>query len=155
MIERTFAAVEELFALPLDDKLALTADEGFTGYIPVSGSLLRNSYVGTNPKPDLTETMNFMRDFPPDNPYRIAGRQMMGPNKWPSELPWLRPIMSEYMTASIRLAYKLLPIYARAWAQRGTISTINSMIRASIAALGIIRRCRRAKTSSGSARTPT
>ena len=119
IIERTFAAVEDFFALPLNDKLALTADEGFTGYLPISGSQLRNSYVGTNPKPDLTETINFMRDFPPDNPHRIAGRKMMGPNKWPSELQWFKPIMSEYMTASMRLAYKLLPIYARALGASG------------------------------------
>jgi isopenicillin N synthase-like dioxygenase len=114
LLERTFAAVEEFFALPLEDKLALTADEGFTGYIPISGSLLKNSYVGTNTKPDLTETMNFMRDLPADNPHVMAGRKMMGPNKWPRDLPWLKPIMKDYMTESIRLAYKLLPIYALA-----------------------------------------
>jgi isopenicillin N synthase-like dioxygenase len=114
VVERTFAAIEDFFALPLTDKLALKADEGFTGYIPVSGSLLKNSYVGTNTKPDLTETINFMRDFPADNRYRLAGRKMMGPNKWPCAMPWLKPIVQEYMTASIRLAYKLLPIYALA-----------------------------------------
>lgn len=110
----TFAAVEEFFALPLEHKLALRTDEGFTGYLPVSGSHIRNSYVGTNTKPDLTETINFMRDFPPDNPHVMAGRRMMGPNKWPRELPWLRPIMQQYMTESIRLAYRLLPAYALA-----------------------------------------
>jgi isopenicillin N synthase-like dioxygenase len=114
LLERTFSAVEEFFALPLDSKLALTADAGFTGYVPVAGSLLKNSYVGTNTKPDLTETMTFMRDFPPDNPYVMAGRTMMGPNKWPRELPWLRPVMQQYMTEAIRLAFRLLPIYARA-----------------------------------------
>jgi isopenicillin N synthase-like dioxygenase len=100
LLERTFAAVEDFFALPLEQKLALNADQGFTGYIPVSGSLLR--------------TLNFMRDFPADNPHLLAGRRMMGPNKWPGELPWLRPIMKQYMTASIRLAYRLLPLYAQA-----------------------------------------
>lgn len=114
LLERTFAAVEDFFTLPLKSKLALTADESFTGYIPISGSLLKNSYVGTNTKPDLTETLNFMRDFPDDNPYVMAGRKMMGPNKWPRELPWLKPIIEEYMKESIRLAYKLLPIYALA-----------------------------------------
>src|SRR5450755_2071840 len=92
LVERTFAAVEDFFALPLDNKLALLADQGFTGYIPLSGSLLKNSYVGKNTKPDLTETLNFIRDFPSDNPHVIAGRKMMGPNKWPSELPWLKPV---------------------------------------------------------------
>jgi isopenicillin N synthase-like dioxygenase len=114
LVERTFAAVADFFALPLDTKLALLADQGFTGYIPVSGSLLKNSYVGKNTKPDLTETLNFIRDFPSDNPHVIAGRKMMGPNKWPSELPWLKPVMTTYMTESIRLAYKLLPLYALA-----------------------------------------
>ena len=64
LLERTFAAVEDFFALPLKSKLALAADQGFTGYIPLSGSLLKNSYVGTNTKPDLTETITFMRDLP-------------------------------------------------------------------------------------------
>jgi isopenicillin N synthase-like dioxygenase len=114
LLERTFGALEDFFALPADSKLALAADEGFTGYIPVAGSLLRNSYVGTNSSPDLTETINFMRDFPPDNPYVLQCRRMMGPNKWPREMPWLKPIVQQYMTESIRLAYKLLPIYAMA-----------------------------------------
>jgi isopenicillin N synthase-like dioxygenase len=114
LLERTFAAVEDFFALPLDRKMALTAAEDFSGYLPISGSLLRNSYVGTNTKPDLTETITFMREFPQDNPYIIAGRKMMGPNKWPRELPWLEPVIKEYMTESIRLAYKLLPLYALA-----------------------------------------
>ena len=114
LLARTFAAMEDFFALPLERKLALTADQGFAGYLPVSGSLLKNSYVGTNTKPDLTETMNFMRDFPADNPHVMSGRKLMGPNKWPSEQPWLRPIVQEYMAESSRLAYRLLPIYALA-----------------------------------------
>jgi isopenicillin N synthase-like dioxygenase len=114
LLERTFAAVEAFFALPLKSKLALAADEGFTGYIPLSGSLLKNSYVGTNTKPDLTETITFMRDFPEDNPHVMSGRKMMGPTKWPREMPWLKPVIKEYMTESIRLAYELLPLYAMA-----------------------------------------
>jgi isopenicillin N synthase-like dioxygenase len=114
LLERTFAAMEEFFSLPLANKLALSADEGFSGYVRLSGSLLKNSYVGTNTQPDLTETITFMRDFPADNPHVVAGRRMVGPNKWPREMPWLKPIMQEYMTESIRLAYRLLPIYALA-----------------------------------------
>jgi isopenicillin N synthase-like dioxygenase len=114
LIERTLIAVEEFFALPLEHKLALSAHSDFTGYIPVSGSRLRNSYVGSNPEPDLTETMNYMRDVAEDNPHVLAGRPMMGPNKWPATQPWLKPIIQAYMRESMRLAYRLLPLYARA-----------------------------------------
>lgn len=114
LLERTFAAVEDFFALPLKSKLALAADEGFSGYIPMAGSLLKNSYVGTNTKPDLTETITFLRDYPEDNPHVMSGRKMMGPTQWPRELPWLKPVIKEYMTESIRLAYELLSLYALA-----------------------------------------
>ncbi|HEY1724149.1 MAG TPA: 2-oxoglutarate and iron-dependent oxygenase domain-containing protein [Steroidobacteraceae bacterium] len=114
LIERSFAAVEEFFALPLEQKLALSARADFTGYIPVAGSQLRNSYVGSNREPDLTETMNYMRDVPEDSPQLLAGRRMMGPNKWPAAQPWLKPIIQAYMRESMRLAYRLLPLYALA-----------------------------------------
>lgn len=114
LLERTFAAVAQFHALPLASKLTLAAGDGFSGYIPLAGSLLRNSYVGTNTKPDLTATITFMRDFPPDNPHIMCGRKLLGPNKWPRELPGLEPVIRQYMTESIRLAYRLLPLYARA-----------------------------------------
>jgi isopenicillin N synthase-like dioxygenase len=114
LLDVAFSAVEDFFALPMKSKVALTADEGFSGYIPLAGSLLKNSYVGTNTKPDLTETITFLRDFPEDNPHVISGRKMMGPTKWPRELPWLMPVVKEYMTEAILLAYTLLPLYALA-----------------------------------------
>jgi isopenicillin N synthase-like dioxygenase len=114
LLVRTFAAVEDFHALPLKSKLALIAGAGFSGYMPLSGTLIKNSYVGTNTKPDLSEAITFMRDFPEDNLHVMSGRAMMGPNKWPHELPWFKPIIKEYMTESIRLAYRLLPIYALA-----------------------------------------
>ena len=117
LIDRSFAQVAELFALPLDTKLKYQVDYHHIGFIPSKASVLRHSEISKavkNKKKDVNEGWSFMRDRSPDDPKVIANVRHRNINKWPEELPNFRPIIREYQETMTALALKMLPVYARA-----------------------------------------
>ncbi|MHA7772925.1 isopenicillin N synthase family dioxygenase [Roseibium sp. M-1] len=95
LIDRTFAASHALFALPLDDKMALTKDFFKTnrGYVPMEGEALDPA------KPsDLKEAFNIGWNLAPDDPRILAGEPFRAVNQWP-EIPGWKETLLTYFDA--------------------------------------------------------
>ncbi len=83
LIDRTFDAIAEFFALPDDEKIALKVNEHQIGYIPPKASLLKTSGIADNTKRDTNEAFQLMRDRSPDDPKIVEGIRFNGLNQWP------------------------------------------------------------------------
>jgi len=114
LIDRAFAQVAKLFALPLDTKMKYRVDYHHIGYIPDKASVLRWSKLAKNEKKDINEAWAFMRERTPDDPKVVANVRHRGLNKWPAELPDFRATLLEYQETMAVLAQNMLPVYARA-----------------------------------------
>ncbi len=116
LITQAYDQLRRLFALPLEEKMKLRVNETSLGFVPSKSSIYVTSTVNENTKPDLNETILTARERAPDHPSIIAGRRFHGPNQWPDEakVPGYREKMLEYYAAMENLAYKMLPVYARA-----------------------------------------
>ncbi len=113
-IERAYAALEEFFALPLEEKLKLRIGRQSVGYIPAKTTVYVTSKINVNTKPDLNETITLARERPSDDPAIQQGLRFVGPNPWPDSLPGFREAMLAYQDAMSELGYAMLPLYARA-----------------------------------------
>ncbi len=116
LITQAYDQLKRLFALPLEEKLKLRINQNSVGYVPAKSTIYVTSTVNKNTKPDLNETLLTVRERPPDHPSLVAKRRFHGPNQWPDEamVPGYREKMLEYYTAIEALAFKMLPVYARA-----------------------------------------
>lgn len=95
LIEKTFDAAHELFALPIDAKSALSRDFYSTnrGYVPMEGENLDPS------KPsDLKEAFNIGLDLAPTDPRILKGEPFRAVNLWP-DIPEWRDTMLAYFEA--------------------------------------------------------
>ena len=78
-------ATRRYFDLPEPQRLAHRMDERFRrGFMP-QGINQHPGYA-----PDLKESYEIATDLPITDPDVIAGLPLHGPNRWPSECPWLR-----------------------------------------------------------------
>ncbi|GAB4532681.1 MAG: oxidoreductase [Roseibium sp.] len=95
LIDRVFGAAHELFAEPLDAKMALTKDFFKTnrGYVPMKGENLDP----TKPS-DLKEAFNIGLDLAADDPRIIAGEPFRAVNQWP-DLPGWKDVVLAYFNA--------------------------------------------------------
>ncbi|WP_269584692.1 isopenicillin N synthase family dioxygenase [Roseibium sp. Sym1] len=95
LIEKVFTAAHELFAQPLDAKMALTKDFFKTnrGYVPMKGENLDP----TQPS-DLKEAFNIGLDLAEDDPRIVAGEPFRAVNLWP-DLPGWKDVVLAYFNA--------------------------------------------------------
>lgn len=116
LVERSYARLRDFFALPMEEKLKIRGGARKTGYIPPKSTIYTSSPVNKNTKPDLNEVVRLVRPRPDDHPSIVAGRPFHGPNNWPDEAaaPGFRATLSAYYERMEQLAYRLLPLYARA-----------------------------------------
>jgi isopenicillin N synthase-like dioxygenase len=116
LIAQAYDQIRRFFAQPLDEKLKLRVDKTSLGYVPSKSSIYVTSKINDNTKPDLNETLLTARERAPDHPSVVAERRFHGPNQWPDEtlVPGYRDKMLAYYTAIETLAFKMLPVYARA-----------------------------------------
>ena len=116
LIEQTFDAAKRFHAQPLDDKLALRANEHNVGYMPVNSSVSRASQVEKARKPNLVEAFFLKRDMPADHPDVLSNKRYRCMNQWPeaSNVPGFRETAVAYMDAVEGLCKKMLPVYALA-----------------------------------------
>ena len=114
LIDSSFEQVANLFSLPLETKMKYRVDYHHIGFIPDKATVLRWSKIADNKKKDLNEAWAFMRERQPDDPKVVANIRHRGLNKWPQELTNFRKIILEYQETMAGLAYKMLPVYARA-----------------------------------------
>lgn len=93
LIARAFAAAHDLFALPVEDKMALTKDFFRTnrGYVPFQGENLDPD------KPaDLKEAFNVGLDLAADDPRILAGDPFRAVNLWPQIPGWRETVLSYF-----------------------------------------------------------
>ncbi len=116
LIEATFDAAKRFHAQPLEEKLALRANEHNVGYMPVNSSVSRASQVEKARKPNLVEAFFLKRDLPADHPDVLAKKRYRCMNQWPAEgaVPSFRETAVAYMDAIEALCRKMLPVYALA-----------------------------------------
>ena len=114
IVDEAYAQLARFFALPEDDKLKVKINEYSHGYVPVRSTVYVSSPVAKNTKKDLNEVLIYGRDRPADHPAIVAGLRYHGQNPWPENLPGFREGMTAYFDAMEALAYRMLPVYARA-----------------------------------------
>jgi isopenicillin N synthase-like dioxygenase len=116
LVSQAYDQLRRLFDLPLEEKLKLRINENSVGYVPAKSTIYVTSTVNKNTQPDLNETLLTVRERAPDHPSVVANRRFHGPNQWPDEalVPGYREKMLEYYAAVEALAFKMLPVYARA-----------------------------------------
>lgn len=111
VIERTYAAAQRFFALPLEHKeaVAISQSEMLRGYTPLLGE-------NTNPenRGDLHEGFDLALDLSPDDPDVRAGIFGYGPNQWPEGLPGFREALLDYHAAMLAFGAEIFTAFALA-----------------------------------------
>lgn len=94
----------DFFAQDLETKLEISMSRGgraWRGYFPLGGEL-------TSGKPDLKEGLYFGAELGPDHPQVKAGTPLHGPNLFPSNMPQLKRVVLDYMSAMTALGHSLM-----------------------------------------------
>ena len=112
LIERAFAASRCFFALPLQERLALTLNENNIGYLPFNSSVQAASAVQPATRPNQNESFFISHDRGPDHPDVVTGKPLRGRNQWPPDLPGLRADMIEYFDALGAMCHRMLAPFA-------------------------------------------
>jgi isopenicillin N synthase-like dioxygenase len=109
LIDAVFAQSHALFALPLEQKLALASRNTacYHGYEPLQGQTLEAGMP-----PDLKEGFNLGDELPANHPAVIADPNNYGPNQWPSGLPGFRATLSGYHAEMLRVSHRLMQAMA-------------------------------------------
>jgi len=96
LIAATFGAAQRFFALPLDQKdaLSIARSPHNRGYMAFEGERLDESKPG-----DLKEAFNIGLELGADHPEVVAGRPFRGLNQWPT-LPGWRATLLDYFDAT-------------------------------------------------------
>jgi isopenicillin N synthase-like dioxygenase len=102
-IDAAFVAAHRFFALPLDRKLAVAVDRRHRGYIRMGGAKM---YDGA--RPDLKESFVYGVDLGEDDPDVRADKPLMGPNRWPADLPELKQAFDRYYAGIDRVGQTVL-----------------------------------------------
>ncbi|HEV8020621.1 MAG TPA: 2-oxoglutarate and iron-dependent oxygenase domain-containing protein [Candidatus Lustribacter sp.] len=106
LIADVAAQAARFFALPMDEKLALTVNPRMRGYLPLN----YESLVG-EPGGGVSQQEGFWIGH--ERPVATAN-PLDGPNVWPASVPELAPAMSAYLTAVETLSAALLRAFALA-----------------------------------------
>jgi isopenicillin N synthase-like dioxygenase len=114
LAEDTFAVAARLFARPEADKLALKIGKYNIGYLPFGGQVVRHSPVNKNTRPNFSESFYITRDRAPDHPDIVNHKPLVGPNRWPPDMPEFRAATTAYYAAMEAMTTRLVPIVALA-----------------------------------------
>jgi isopenicillin N synthase-like dioxygenase len=106
VIEAAYAASEAFFALPAAAKRSVQIDRRHRGFIEIGEAKMYDAA-----KPDLKESFIFGLELPESDPDVVAGKPLMGPNRWPDRhLPELRPVLTTYYDAVCGLGRRILAL---------------------------------------------
>src|SRR2546423_14659607 len=114
LVEDTFAVAAQFFARPEADKLALKIGKYNIGYLPFGGQVVRHSPVNRNTKPNFSESFYITRDRTADHPDIVNDKPLVGPNRWPPDMPDFQAAMTAYYAAMEAMTTRLVPIVAMA-----------------------------------------
>jgi len=109
IITDAFAVANRFFAWPLDRKQSVAVDQRHRGFLAVGGAKMSD-----RAKPDLKESFLFGIDLPLNDPDVVAGKPLMGPNRWPADLPEMRVAVERYSSAIRACGNRLLRLFALA-----------------------------------------
>lgn len=101
------------FDLPDAEKLAVErAPGGLYGYFPMRSEALAKSR-GMDTPGDLKESFNMGPAHAPSHvPVDDDEAALFGENRWPEQLPWMRPAWEAYFAAMEALSARLMSIFA-------------------------------------------
>ena len=110
-IDDAVRAMQDFFALPVEDKMALDIQkiQRHRGYVPI-GAL----YAGPTTAVDVQEGYEVSLELGDDDPDYLAGNIMYGPNVWPTTLPSFRPAVYGYFERALDLGHLLFRAFAMA-----------------------------------------
>lgn len=94
----------DFFAQDPETKLEISMARGgraWRGYFPLGGEL-------TSGKPDLKEGLYFGAELGPEDPQVKAGTPLHGPNLFPPNMPQLKRVVLDYMSAMTALGHSLM-----------------------------------------------
>jgi isopenicillin N synthase-like dioxygenase len=112
LIARAFAASRCFFALPLEERRALTLNENNIGYLPFNAAMQSAAAFHQAIRPNQNESFFISHDRSPGHPDVIAGKPLRGRNQWPPDMPGLRADMTEYFDALGAMCDRMLPPFA-------------------------------------------
>ncbi len=115
LIASMFAAMDQFFALPTDDKFgAAPADPASPrGYSHLGATAQANAHDVVT-EPDLAETFNAGLEPIPDTPYYRSAAEFFTPNIWPATPVGLPELWGTYLTAMRELAERILGLMSDA-----------------------------------------
>lgn len=107
VVDDLFDVTRRYFSIPEEQRMPHKIDDRFRrGFVP------QGIYKHPGYQPDLKEGYTFSLDLPLDDPDVQAGRPLHGPNRWPPELPWFRPVAERYFAETLALGNRLLRVLA-------------------------------------------
>jgi isopenicillin N synthase-like dioxygenase len=107
VVDDTFDAARRYFSIPEEQRMPHKMDDRFRrGFVP------QGIYKHPGYQPDLKEGYTFSLDLSLEDPDVQAGRLLHGPNRWPGELPWFRPVCERYFDETLALGKRLLRVLA-------------------------------------------
>jgi isopenicillin N synthase-like dioxygenase len=109
IIDDVFAVASQFFDRPLECKQSVAVDQLHRGFLAVGGAKMSDKA-----KPDLKESFLFGVDLPPTDPDVAAGKPLMGPNRWPADLPQMQLAVDRYTSAVRACGANLLRLFALA-----------------------------------------
>ena len=117
VIQAMLRETDALFQRPLEEKLGWApARPGLNrGYAAMGSEALAYSLGAEPERPDLFEAFNVGPDVVPDDAWhRAAPHDFFAPNRWPENLPALRPAVTRYFDEARRVAALLVDVFALA-----------------------------------------
>ena len=107
VIDATFAQSRAFFAQPLEVKQQMHVDARHRGFLRVGEAKMYRTA-----KADLKESYLYGLDLPETDPDVVAGRPLMGPNRWPADRPELKAAVYAWFAAIRETGQKLLRVFA-------------------------------------------
>ena len=112
LIESSFTAARELFALPPDVKKRFQMNEHQCGFQPAKVAVNTQGLDGPS-KPQANEAFKYSYDLPPDHPDYRGKKRFVGHNQWPDGLSAdARSILQNYLATFDAFGKRLLPAVA-------------------------------------------
>ena len=106
-IDAMFAQSRAFFAQPLEVKQQMRVDARHRGFLRVGEAKMYRTA-----KADLKESYLYGLDLPETDPDVVAGRPLMGPNRWPADRPELKAAVYAWFAAIRETGQKLLRVFA-------------------------------------------
>ena len=112
IVERTFDASRQFFALPMEEKLKVRMNRHQSGYMPPDVEVINDTFETRDTAKDsgTSEAFKFTFDLAPDDPDYGKDIRFRGHNKWPDPevSPGLRKAFMAFHRAFQALGEKLL-----------------------------------------------